>query len=42
MNQAIKPAQIMQSRTIEHIITGVATSDGAGVKLIRVLTQNLQ
>jgi hypothetical protein len=42
MNQAIKSATITQSRTIEHIITGVATSDGAGVKLTRVLTQNLQ
>jgi quercetin 2,3-dioxygenase len=42
MDQVIKPANIAQSRTIEHIITGVATSDGAGVKLTRVLTQNLQ
>ncbi len=42
MNQATKPATVAQSRTIEHIITGVATSDGAGVKLTRVLTQNLQ
>jgi quercetin 2,3-dioxygenase len=42
MDQAIKPATVTQSRTIEHIITGVETSDGAGVKLMRVLTQNLQ
>jgi redox-sensitive bicupin YhaK (pirin superfamily) len=42
MNQAIKFAAVTQSRTIEHIITGVETSDGAGVKLTRVLTQNLQ
>lgn len=42
MNQAIKPATVMQSRTIEHVITGMETSDGAGVKLTRVLTQNLQ
>jgi hypothetical protein len=42
MNQAIKPATVSQSRTIEHIITGMETSDGAGVKLTRVLTQNLQ
>jgi redox-sensitive bicupin YhaK (pirin superfamily) len=42
MSQTIKPATVTQSRTIEHIITGVATSDGAGVKLTRVLTQNLQ
>ena len=42
MNQATQLATVAQSRTIEHIITGVATSDGAGVKLTRVLTQNLQ
>jgi len=42
MKQAVKPANVVQSRTIEHIITGVETSDGAGVKLTRVLTQNLQ
>jgi redox-sensitive bicupin YhaK (pirin superfamily) len=42
MNQSIKPDNVNQSRTIEHIITGMATSDGAGVKLTRVLTQNLQ
>jgi quercetin 2,3-dioxygenase len=29
-------------RTVERIIQGQATSDGAGVKLTRVLTQNLQ
>ena len=33
-----KPA----SRTIERIVRGIATSDGAGVKLTRVLTQDLQ
>jgi quercetin 2,3-dioxygenase len=42
MNQAIKPAAVTHSRTIEHVITGMETSDGAGVKLTRVLTQNLQ
>jgi len=42
MNQTTKLETVTQSRTIEHIITGVATSDGAGVKLTRVLTQNLQ
>jgi redox-sensitive bicupin YhaK (pirin superfamily) len=42
MKQAVKPATVVRSRTIEHIITGVETSDGAGVKLTRVLTQNLQ
>jgi redox-sensitive bicupin YhaK (pirin superfamily) len=30
------------SRTVERIVRGVATSDGAGVKLTRVLTQDLQ
>ena len=30
------------SRHIEHVQQGVATQDGAGVKLTRVLTQNLQ
>ena len=29
-------------RTVEHLITGTPTSDGAGVKLTRVLTPNLQ
>ena len=33
---------VTQPRGIERIITGQATSDGAGVKLTRVLTQNLQ
>jgi redox-sensitive bicupin YhaK (pirin superfamily) len=42
MKQAGNPDSVTQSRTVEHIITGVATSDGAGVKLTRVLTQNLQ
>ena len=30
------------SRTIERLVTGQATSDGAGVKLSRILTQDLQ
>ena len=29
-------------RRVERLVTGQATSDGAGVKLTRVLTQNLQ
>ena len=33
---------VQQSRTIECLVAGQATSDGAGVKLTRVLTQNLQ
>jgi len=30
------------TRTVERLVVGQATSDGAGVKLTRVLTQNLQ
>ena len=33
---------VATSRTVERLVTGQATSDGAGVKLNRVLTQNLQ
>jgi redox-sensitive bicupin YhaK (pirin superfamily) len=33
---------VTKPRTVERLITGQATSDGAGVKLTRVLTQNLQ
>jgi len=33
---------VTRSRTVEHLIAGQPTSDGAGVKLTRVLTQNLQ
>lgn len=42
MNQARKLEAVTQPRTIERIVAGVPTSDGAGVKLTRVLTQNLQ
>ena len=35
-------AAVNQSRGIERLIEGVATSDGAGVKLTRVLTGKLQ
>ncbi len=35
-------APLNMSRTIERLVTGQATSDGAGVKLSRILTQNLQ
>ena len=31
-----------QSRQVERLVEGIATSDGAGVRLTRVLTQNLQ
>lgn len=33
---------VTQSRQIEHLYAGVDTQDGAGVKLTRVLTQQLQ
>ncbi|GAA4417172.1 quercetin 2,3-dioxygenase [Advenella faeciporci] len=33
---------VTHPRGVEHIIAGQPTSDGAGVKLTRVLTQNLQ
>jgi len=33
---------IAHPRTVERLVTGMATSDGAGVKLTRVLTQDLQ
>jgi redox-sensitive bicupin YhaK (pirin superfamily) len=41
MNTATQ-VTLQQSRTIERLIEGVATSDGAGVKLTRVLTGKLQ
>ena len=42
MKPPIKLEAVAQPRTIERVVTGVPTSDGAGVKLTRVLTQNLQ
>ena len=36
------PHPVAISRSVEQLVTGQATSDGAGVKLNRVLTQNLQ
>ncbi len=33
---------VIHSRAVERLVTGQATSDGAGVKLTRVLTQDLQ
>jgi len=33
---------VTQARAVERLVQGQATSDGAGVKLTRVLTQNLQ
>ena len=40
--QASRIEQVSRSRTVERLISGVPTSDGAGVKLTRVLTQDLQ
>lgn len=39
---AFAPEQVHQPRRVERLVTGQATSDGAGVKLTRVLTQDLQ
>jgi quercetin 2,3-dioxygenase len=41
-NQALDNKPVSQSRSIERLVAGMATSDGAGVKLTRVLTQALQ
>ena len=42
MNTATTQPLIALSRTVERLVAGQATSDGAGVKLTRLLTQNLQ
>ena len=36
------PTPVSRSRTVERLVQGRATSDGDGVKLTRVLTQDLQ
>jgi len=36
------PSQVRRSREVEREVVGRATSDGAGVRLTRVLTQDLQ
>ncbi len=41
-NTAVTAETVRQPRSVEQLITGQATSDGDGVKLTRVLTQNLQ
>lgn len=38
----LRPETVTTSRSVEQLVTGRATSDGAGVKLTRVLTQPLQ
>jgi redox-sensitive bicupin YhaK (pirin superfamily) len=42
MNTPVAFAPVQQPRRVERLITGQPTSDGAGVKLVRVLTQDLQ
>lgn len=42
MSTSLKKETVHQSRVIEQLVVGQATSDGAGVKLTRVLTQPLQ
>jgi redox-sensitive bicupin YhaK (pirin superfamily) len=41
-NAALTPAVVRRSRRVERLVTGQPTSDGAGVRLTRVLTQTLQ
>jgi hypothetical protein len=38
----VEASTIRQSRTVERLVAGKETSDGAGVRLTRVLTQDLQ
>jgi redox-sensitive bicupin YhaK (pirin superfamily) len=42
MHTPLAPQSVSHTRSIERLVAGQATSDGAGVKLTRVLTQNLQ
>jgi len=42
MTHTPSPHPVTVSRTVERLVTGQATSDGAGVKLSRILTQDLQ
>jgi len=42
MNQAFMDRPTQNNRELERVIIGRATQDGAGVKLTRVLTQDLQ
>ena len=42
MTTALVHSQVATSRRVERLVAGQATSDGAGVKLSRVLTQDLQ
>ncbi|NML13936.1 pirin family protein [Azohydromonas caseinilytica] len=42
MNTTSTPDTVRQPRSVERLVAGMPTSDGAGVKLTRVLTQPLQ
>jgi hypothetical protein len=42
MNTTVTRTPVETARRVERLVAGQATSDGAGVKLTRVLTQNLQ
>jgi len=42
MTPPLKPETVTRPRHVQQIVQGVATSDGAGVKLTRVLSQPLQ
>src|SRR5690606_41409474 len=39
---ALQPERVDHPRTVERLVAGMPTSDGAGVKLTRVLTQDLK
>src|SRR5690606_18285560 len=39
---AVSEEHVERARGVERLVTGTATSDGAGVKLTRVLTDDLQ
>ncbi|MDO8958747.1 MAG: pirin family protein [Rhodocyclaceae bacterium] len=41
-NPTLVPERVSRPRTVEQLVTGKPTSDGAGVQLTRVLTQALQ
>ncbi len=41
-NSNLQRETVARARTVEQVVTGQPTSDGAGVKLTRVLTQPLQ
>jgi len=42
LSSILRPEAVARPRQVERLVAGTATSDGAGVKLTRVLTQPLQ